>query len=230
VDLLVAKNRKPKTAQRSGMKRLGYSSFRRFLHLFMLVFYRVRVFGITNVPKTGSGLICSNHQSHWDPPAVGHGIPRRLNFIARNTLFKFKPFAWAIDFLDAIPLDQDGMSIAGIKETLKRLKNNELVLIFPEGSRTYDGEMGEFQGGFIILARRTKTPLIPTAIDGAFQAWPRTRKYPFPGRIAISYGSPIEFAQYKDLSDDQLLSLLKSKIEIEFAKCRKAVGYKKIAE
>ena len=118
-------------------------------------------------------LVVSNHQSHLDPPLVGVACPRRLNCLARETLFHFAPFRWLINSLDAIPIDREGLGLAGIKESLRRLKRGEMVTIFPEGTRTGDGEIGPFLPGFTALAVRGKAAILPVAIEGAFVAWPR---------------------------------------------------------
>ena len=219
-----------KTHQRSLLERGAYRALRRISQIGFLLFYRVRAVGRENLPDEGAALVCSNHQSHYDPLIVGHICKRRMNYLARKSLFKFKPFAMLIDFLDAIPLDKEGIGIAGIKETMKRLKRGELVLMFPEGSRCFDGEVGPFHEGFVVIARRTKTTLVPIGFDGAFRAWPRTRSYPLPGKIAISVGKPITFEQYKDMTDEEVAGLLHERILIEFEKARKLIGYKVAAE
>jgi 1-acyl-sn-glycerol-3-phosphate acyltransferase len=115
-------------------------------------------------------------------------------------------------FLDAIPIDREGGGLAGLKETLRRLKAGELVLIFPEGTRTHDGEVAALKPGFIAVARRSRVPLIPVGIDGAFQAWPRTAKLPRLGRIAIVIGPAITPEEAAALSDAELLAQLELRI------------------
>ena len=78
-----------------------------------------------------------------------------------------------IQSLDAIPIDRDGLGLGGIKESLRRLKRGEMLLIFPEGRRTDDGEVADFRPGFTALAVRSKVAILPVAIEGAFAAWPR---------------------------------------------------------
>src|SRR6185369_4246968 len=94
--------------------------------------------------------------------------------------------------LDAIPIDRDGLGLAGLKETLKRLKRGEMVLIFPEGTRTPDGQVAPLKPGFCAIARRANVPLVPVAIDGAFDAWPRFSPVPRPATIHVEFGPPIE--------------------------------------
>ena len=121
----------------------------------------------------------ASFDSNLDPPLVGVGCRRRLCYVARKTLFSGF-FGWGIRFSDAIPLDQEGSSLSGIKATLQRLKQDKAVLIFPEGSRTLDGQIAPMQPGFCRLARRSGSTILPVGIDGAYQAWPRTRLLPRP--------------------------------------------------
>ncbi|HMO15273.1 MAG TPA: lysophospholipid acyltransferase family protein [Pirellulaceae bacterium] len=185
-----------------------------------MVFYRYRYFGAHHIPETGGGLICSNHQSNLDPALVGIISKRHLNFVAKDALFFF-PLNVIIYLLDAIPVTQEGMSIAGIKETLKRTKRGELALIFPEGHRTHNGDLLPFMPGFITIARRTKVPLIPVGMDGAYQAWPRHRSFPLPGRVVVVAGEPIHPEQYLSLTDEQIIELLQSRIRECFEEAKR---------
>src|SRR5689334_13140924 len=127
--------------QRTLVKRVGYDALRFMLQIVAVFGYGVRVIGRDNWPKSGGGLICANHQSMFDPPLVGLTCPRRMNYLARDTLFRVPGLSQLITFLDAIPIDREGGGLAGLKETLRRLKAGELVLIFPEGTRTHDGQL-----------------------------------------------------------------------------------------
>src|SRR5262249_12056280 len=147
----------------------------------------------------------SNHERHLDPILVGLACDRRLNYVARDTLFGFAPFRWLINSLDAIPIDREGIGLAGLKESLRRLKNGELLLIFPEGTRTRDGEVGHLKPGFVALARRSKVPLLPVAIDGAYEAWPRKNLLPGLAVIHIRIGEPISPSEIAQRDDQSLL-------------------------
>jgi 1-acyl-sn-glycerol-3-phosphate acyltransferase len=160
----------------------------------------------------GGGLVCANHQSLFDPPFIGLTCQRRMNYLARDTLFRIPGLKQLIAFLDAIPIDREGGGLAGLKETLRRLKAGELVLIFPEGTRTHDGEVAPLKPGFIAVARRSRVPLVPVGLDGAFQAWPRSAKLPRLGRIGIVIGEPIRPEQVAEFSDEDLLAELEQRI------------------
>jgi len=194
------------------VQRLGYDALRVLARTVAVWLYGLRALGRENWPAAGGGLVCSNHQSHFDPPLVGLTCSRRMNYLARDTLFRVPGLSQLIAFLDAIPIDREGGGLAGLKETLKRLKAGELVLIFPEGTRTRDGEVAPLKPGFIAVARRSRVPLIPVAIEGAYQAWPRTSPFPVPGRIAIVIGPAIAPEQIAEFTDDDLLAELEQRI------------------
>jgi 1-acyl-sn-glycerol-3-phosphate acyltransferase len=197
----------------SWQKRLFYNFWYILLNLFFRILYRVRFFGQNNLPETGSVILISNHQSHYDPPLLAVGLRRRLNFLARRSLFQFKPFAWTIDMLDAIPLETNGIGFAGIKESFKRLKNGEIILLFPEGGRTWDGNIAPFLQGSLTLAQRTKSAILPTAISGAYDAFPRTKKYPkLWGKLRVVYGQPIPYEEIKELTEEELRHLCEAKV------------------
>ena len=198
--------------QRTLLQRIWYRLLQRFLQIIAIVVYRIRYSGQENIPAEGGVLIVSNHQSHFDPPMVGIGSRRRMNFLARKTLFDFGPLGWIIGSVDAIPIDRDGLGLGGIKESLKRLKRGEMVLIFPEGTRTSDGEIAPFRPGFTTLAVRSHAAILPVAIEGAFQAWPRQRKFPGFGRIRVHYGRPIQPEEYANLDERELLAEVEQRV------------------
>lgn len=203
-------------SQRSLPSRIWYRLLQRFLQLLAIVVYRVRFSGRENIPTSGGVLVVSNHQSHLDPPLVGIGVPRRMNYLARKTLFRFKPFGWLLHSVDAIPIDRDGFGLGGIKESLKRLKHDEMVVVFPEGTRTRDGQIAPFRAGFATLAVRSNAAILPAAVDGAYQAFPRGKKFPGPGRIRIRYGRPILPSEFAGRSEHELVAEVERRVRACF--------------
>jgi 1-acyl-sn-glycerol-3-phosphate acyltransferase len=199
-------------SQRSLVSHVWYQSLRWALRLLAILAYRVRHTGKHNIPAAGGVLVVSNHQSHFDPPLIGMGCPRRMNYLARDTLFRFAPFGWLIRSVDAIPIDREGLGLGGIKESLRRLKRGEMVLIFPEGTRTRNGEVARFRPGFTALAVRSGAAILPVAIDGAFQAWPRWRKFPGLGSIRVHYGVPILPAEIAGRDERELLAEVERRV------------------
>jgi 1-acyl-sn-glycerol-3-phosphate acyltransferase len=183
---------------------------------------RMRWFGNQKVPGTGGALVLSNHQSNLDPVLIGLACPRRMNYLARTTLFRSPIFRWMVAALDAIPIDREGGGLEGLKETLRRIKRGELVLIFPEGTRTPDGEVKRIMPGFCAVARRAGVPLVPVALDGAYDAWPRQRRFPRPAVIHVQWGDPILPSQIEKLTDEQLVEEVERRIRSCHAACRRS--------
>ena len=199
--------------ERSLPKRVWYDFLRLLLRILGVILFAVRCENRRHIPATGGVLVVSNHQSHLDPILVGVAVNRRMNYLARQTLFRFLPFRWLIRSLDAIPIDREGLGLAGLKETLRRLKREEMVLIFPEGTRTRDGRVAALKPGFSVLVKRTGVPLLPVAIEGAFASWPRWQAFPRLGVIQVQFGRPILPAEAAACDDAQLVTLVQQRIE-----------------
>lgn len=199
----------------SWAQQLLYNTLRVIARIVAVGFYRIRVFGRENWPAEGGALVCSNHQGFMDPPLVGLCCDRQLHFLAKKSLFKF-PIKWMIETLNAIPVNRAGTGLDGLKETLKRLRSGEMVLIFPEGTRTDTGELGQIKPGFIAVARKGKSPIVPVTFDGSFQAWPKWQLLPSLGVVHVLIGKPITVQEIAQLSDDELLSSLQSRMDAMF--------------
>lgn len=201
-------------------QRATYTVMRQVFRLTGIFGYGVRCHGRENFPQTGGALVCANHQSNLDPPLVGMMSNRRMNYLAKKTLFETQPFKWWIEHLDAIPIDRQGLGLGGIKETMRRLKRGEIVLMFPEGQRTWDGEMIPLMPGFCAMARRTGVPLVPVGFDGAFRAWRRGARVPGFSRIRMVVGQPITRDDYSELDDEAMVGLLESRMRDCFEQAR----------
>ncbi|MEM7454885.1 MAG: lysophospholipid acyltransferase family protein [Planctomycetota bacterium] len=194
------------------LKRILYDGIRSMLRVFISVYFRARIHGIENFPGEGGMIICANHVSNLDPIVIGCAVPRRTNFLAKISLIKTPGLGWLIDKLDAIPINREAGGASGMKETLRRLKRNESVLIFPEGTRSPDGTLQPVQSGVCALIKRVKSPVIPVAICGTFEAWPRKGWFPIPCRVEIVAGEPISNDDSSSLETEELVQLLQSRI------------------
>jgi 1-acyl-sn-glycerol-3-phosphate acyltransferase len=199
-------------AQRSAAKILWYNTLRVICRLLFFSLFRLRCHGRERIPKTGGVLVVSNHQSQLDPIVVGLNFDRRLNYLARKTLFRFPLFRWLIESLDAIPIDREGTGLAGLKETLRRLKQGEMVLVFPEGTRTQNGEVQPFKPGFTTVARRAGVPILPVAIEGPYESLPRNARFPRPVTVQVEIGKPLLPRQIEQLSERDLAAEVERRV------------------
>jgi len=174
----------------------GHTLFGRWLYSSLWILCRalgVSVFGVRTrfaepLPTGGGLIVLSSHQSHLDPLLLGLACDRRLSSLARSSLYKFKPFGAIITALDAVPIDREASAVTAMKTVIRRLEGGAAVIIFPEGTRTPDGRLGEIKSGFALIAKRARVPIVPVAIVGAWECWPKTRLFPRPGRIRVEFG------------------------------------------
>lgn len=204
-------------AERSWVKRAWYNGLRTVCRLLGVAVFAMRVGGRQHLPASGAALVLGNHQSNFDPVLYGLGSNRRMNYVARQGLFGFAPLRWLIESLDAIPIDREGTGLAGLKETLRRLKRGEIVLLFPEGTRTPDGRVHSFKPGFCALARRSGAAIVPAAVAGAFEAWPRTSLLPRRQVIHVTYGPSLGAAEIAALDDERLVAEVERRVRALYA-------------
>src|SRR5262249_19349437 len=157
--------------------------------------------GAHHVARHGPVLLIANHQSFLDPLLVGLAARRHLHFLARKTLFRNPFFGGFIRSLNAVPVDQEGTGIEGLRIVLRLLKAGHAVIVLPEGGRTYDGAIQALQPGIQLLMKRSLAPVVPVGIAGAYDALSRWRTWPVwaplflpagKGTLAVSVGKPLE--------------------------------------
>jgi 1-acyl-sn-glycerol-3-phosphate acyltransferase len=192
--------------------RTSYRICRKIAQLIYIFFWRGRVFGTRHVPATGGVLLVSNHQSFLDPVLATLAIPRECNYMARDTLFKDPKFRRLIEGLNAYPVKRGTADMGAIKETMRRLRDGKVVLTFPEATRTHDGTVAEMRAGVVLLARKTRVPIVPMLILGAFESWPRTQKAPHPRPIIVAYDEPIYPHAHPEWDDDTCVRIVRERI------------------
>ncbi|QQE11658.1 1-acyl-sn-glycerol-3-phosphate acyltransferase [Planctomycetota bacterium] len=170
---------------------------------------KVSVWNWEKIPRSGPVILLCNHQSYLDPILLGIGSRKRPFWsLARSGLFDNKFFGLLIKMLSAIPVEQGDGDIKAMRDCLEVLNHNEALILFPEGARCLDGKIANFEPGFMLLVKRTKATVIPAAIEGAYDVWPRGQKKPNKGKhIGIIFGDPI--------SNDEICSM-KGKIATKF--------------
>ena len=172
------------------------------------------------LPRRGGLIVLSSHQSLFDPLLLGLAADRRLSSLARSSLYRFKPFAAVITALDAVPIDRNASMVKAMKAVIGRLRAGCAVVIFPEGTRTATGELGEIKGGFALLAKKAEVPIVPVAIVGAYECWPRSRLLPRPGRIRLEFGRVISAAEVARLDEQALVETCVARLRAADAAAR----------
>lgn len=190
-----------------------------FMHLLCYLWvapcYRYRAWGIHNIPTDGPVILISNHQSFLDPILVGlAGHHRQFYAMARHTLFINPLLSWIIRSLNAIPINRHEADTAAMRKCLEVLKLNHGLLIFPEGTRTLDGSTQTFAPGTMLIIKRSKAPVVPVAIEGAYDVWRKGRALPnLCGRVRVHYGRPIAAEVLVKMGAEKAMAYLQQEIE-----------------
>jgi len=154
---------------------LVYYISKYFFRLIFLFALKVKVVNKNNEALSGGMVIASNHLSNWDPVIIGVYLRRRLNFMAKEELFFNKLFGKIIRIHGAFPVKRGKADVQALKQALKILKNQEALCLFPEGTRSKTGELGEFQQGVAMIALKSGAKIQPVALRGTENAFKKFR-------------------------------------------------------
>ncbi|MFZ3065889.1 MAG: lysophospholipid acyltransferase family protein [Nitrospirota bacterium] len=172
-----------------------YAIFHLIFFVTAKLFFRIKVIGHSNIPKKGGVIIASNHMSYFDPPFIGCVICRRVNFMARDDLFRNPVFAWFLRRFKSFPVKRGTGDRGAIKEAVRRLKKGEPMLLFPEGTRSKDGRLGKGMPGVGLVAALTGAPVVPAFIKGSEDVLPRDSKRLRFKKVTVAFGKPIDFTE-----------------------------------
>lgn len=139
-------------------------------------------------------VVCSNHQSQLDIPLLFACLPTGVRFLAKRSLFYIPLFGWAMFLAGFVPVDRAShkKAHASIDRAALVIRKGPSLVVFPEGTRTNDGQMTSFKAGAFVLALKAQVPILPVAIVGMFDVAPRTTLAVTPGRVELRVGTPIE--------------------------------------
>jgi 1-acyl-sn-glycerol-3-phosphate acyltransferase len=174
--------------------RLGWHFFR-FVYA---TYFRWRVFNPERVPSDGPVILAANHASFIDPPLVGAGLKRPVNYLARKTLFDVPLVSALLRSWKVVPVDRDGGGGAGLKAILDRLLDGGTILLFPEGTRSPDGQLRGARSGIGLTVIKSSAPVVPVRVFGTFEACGRHMKVPRPRQVMVKYGQPMDFKNLRE--------------------------------
>jgi 1-acyl-sn-glycerol-3-phosphate acyltransferase len=175
-----------------------WRTIRLFLRNVFAFWMRYRARGLEQLPA-GGALLLINHQTFLDPLLVGLPLRRPVSYLARDTLFRVPVVGWVLRNTYVMPIRRDAATTESLRESVRRIEHGFYVGIFPEGTRTRDGAVGEFKPGFVALLRRCRAPLVPVGIAGGMEVMPRGTIFPRPRRVHIQFGRPIPCSELEPL-------------------------------
>jgi 1-acyl-sn-glycerol-3-phosphate acyltransferase len=156
--------------------------------------FRLKVIGADQVPPTGGVLIAANHASYADIPILGCSIRRQAHYMAKVELFKNPVMRLIYSTLGGIPINRF-YSRERLGEVIDRLKRGEVIIIYPEGSRTLDGKLLKPMPGIGLLVYETGVPVVPAYIDGTHEVLPVGAKWIRMRPVSVMFGKPIDFTE-----------------------------------
>ncbi len=168
-----------------------------FFRVLFTVYLRWRAFNAERVPRTGSVILACNHASILDPPVVGCALHRQINYLARATLFDIPVVGWLFRKWNSIPIDRDGGNAAGLRIILERLHAGNGIILFPEGTRTRDGNLQPAHSGIGLIVAKSDAPVVPVRTFGTFEALGRDMKFPRPKKVAVKFGRTMNFEKLR---------------------------------
>jgi 1-acyl-sn-glycerol-3-phosphate acyltransferase len=165
-----------------------YSTLRALFHFMFRTVFRLKVVGLENVPVGQPVILCANHTSNLDPPLLGSPlVGRRVHYMAKAELFDIPVLGWILPRISAFPVKRGGVSKESIRLSLKLLQENNILGIFPEGTRSNAGGIGK--KGAASLALKSGAAVIPAAIVGKYK--------PFK-QMKLVYGMPVDLSEFAD--------------------------------
>src|SRR5436190_6803185 len=165
--------------------------------LVFATYFHWRVYHPERVPLSGRVILAANHASFIDPPLVGAGLKRDINYLARESLFRFPVAGAILRAVNCVPVDRDGGGATGLKAILGRLLAGGGIILFPEGTRTRDGRLQPARSGIGLTVIKSDAPVVPVRVFGTYAAYGRHRKFPRPRPVAVKYGQPIMFERLR---------------------------------
>jgi 1-acyl-sn-glycerol-3-phosphate acyltransferase len=173
--------------------RILYYITRFTLYCMAVPLFRFTAHGMSHIPERGRIILASNHASNLDPLFVGVAAPRRINYLAKKELFSNRLFGFILrKICSALPVDRDQMDRTTLREIFRLLEHEEMMLVFPEGTRTHDGKLGEAKLGVGLIAHHARATVIPAYVRGSYEILPRHAKRIHLNRCAVSFGPPVE--------------------------------------
>ena len=169
-----------------------------FFRTVYATYFRWRVYNPERVPLDGPVILAANHASFIDPPLVGAGLKRGINYLARENLFRFPVVGWVLRKWNSVPVDREGGGAKGLKAILDRLLAGGAIILFPEGTRTRDGKLQPARSGIGLTVIKSDAPVVPVRVFGTFEAFGRHIRFPRPHRIAVKYGQPMQFERLRE--------------------------------
>ncbi len=178
-----------------------YRFCRALFRIYFRLYHRGRILHAERVPPEGPCLLAANHVSFLDPPFVGLCCDREGFYLARDTLFQNPLTGWLLRSWNCVPVKREGGDLGGLRMILRLLREGKAVLMFPEGTRSPDGQLQPARAGIGMIVARTRSPIVPVRVFGTDNAMPRGVSLPRPAQVTIVFGEPFVYPMPADFEE-----------------------------
>ena len=158
------------------------------------MFFRFQAEGQEHIPQQGGVLIAANHASYLDIPFLGCGVRRRVAFLGRQDLFKITGLNTIVRWLGWIPIRQDRLDRRGFSRAIELIQDGNVVVLYPEGTRTPNGELKPGKPGIGVLVAEAGCSVVPAYLKGTREALPLGASWPRFHQVIVRFGPPIDFS------------------------------------
>ncbi len=186
---------------------LWYRFCRFLFRVYFRLYHRGRILNSDRLPDTGAFILAGNHMSFLDPPFFGLCCRREAFYMARDSLFRHPVANWILRSWNCVPLKREGGDIGAMRTVLRMLGEGKAVLMFPEGTRSRDGQLQEARAGIGMIVAKAGVPVVPMRIFGTEKALPKGASLPRPAKVTVAFGEPFTYplpADFEQLRGDDL--------------------------
>ena len=174
-----------------------YKFIRGILSVFLKLFFRIERIGVSNIPKEGSYVFCSNHISALDPIIIGTVRERAFYFLSKEELVKIPIIGAILKRVNIIPIKRGAGDLGAMRKSIEVLKENKALVMFPEGTRSKDGQLKEAKDGISLIVKKSGCNVVPCAVVGKMK--------PF-NKIKVIYGTPIDMSTYREEKNNKIIT------------------------
>jgi 1-acyl-sn-glycerol-3-phosphate acyltransferase len=177
---------------------------------------KLEINGRELLDKEENYIFISNHQSYFDIPVLMQAVPNNLRFIYRKSLSRIPIFGWAMYLSGYIPINRDNArkALKSLRNAAEKIKKGISLVIFPEGTRSTEGKLGEFKRGMFVIAEEAKVKLVPVTINGSRKILPKQKFVINSGKVMVTFNKPIEFRDDRSLLNE-IREIIKTNLNSE---------------
>ena len=180
-----------------------YKIFKILALIVFKILYRCEIVGLENMPDQGPFIIAANHKSNLDPLMISALVKPQIRWMAKKELYENKFLAALMNSVGAFPVDRQANDIKAVKTAMKILKSNQILGVFPEGTRVKEIDPSKVKSGVALLAHRTKSKIVPIYVEGNYKIFRKIKVYVRPS-IDLSEHKKLTQEEYHEISQEMI--------------------------